>query len=76
MVWLTTKVVQKGLKKGGYNFSYDGTPDWEKESSVNKSKEKYDAESLNYVTGNESRVVTHHIIFSFFFIWKLLMPYH
>ena len=34
------KVAQKGLKKGDYNFSYDGTPDWEKESSVNKSKEK------------------------------------
>ena len=34
------KVVQKHLKKGSFNFSYDGTPDWEKESSVNKNKEK------------------------------------
>ena len=34
------KVVQKGLKKGDYNFSYDGTPDRKKESSVNDSKEK------------------------------------
>ena len=32
-------MVQKGLKKGDYNFSYDGTPDWENESSVNESKE-------------------------------------
>ena len=35
---LTTKSVQKDLKKGDYNFSYDGIPDWEKESSANKSK--------------------------------------
>ena len=34
------KVVQKGLKKRGFNFTYDGTPDEEKESSVNQSKEK------------------------------------
>ena len=34
------KVVQKGLKKGAYNFSYDGTSGWEKKSSVNESKEK------------------------------------
>ena len=34
------KVVEEGLKKRGFNFSYDGIPDWEKESSVNKSKEK------------------------------------
>ena len=34
-------MVQKGLKKGGYNFSYNDTPVWEKESSVYKSKEKY-----------------------------------
>ena len=37
---------KKDLKKGGYDFSYDGTPDWKKESFVNKSKEKYTAESL------------------------------
>ena len=34
------KVAQKGLKRGGYNFSYDSTPDRENESSVNESKEK------------------------------------
>ena len=35
------KMPKKVLKKGGGgNFSYDGTPDLEKESSVNKSKEK------------------------------------
>ena len=34
------KVAQTGLKKGGYNFSYDSTSDWKKESSVNESKEK------------------------------------
>ena len=34
------KLVEIGLEKGGINFSYDGTPDWEKESSVNKNKEK------------------------------------
>ena len=33
-------VIPKGLKKGGLNFSCDITPDLEKESSVNKSKEK------------------------------------
>ena len=40
MLWLSTKSGSKGLKKRGFNFSYDGTPDWEKESSSNKSKEK------------------------------------
>ena len=34
------KVVQKGLKKWDLNFAYDGIPDWEKESSVYKNKEK------------------------------------
>ena len=40
------KVIKKDLKNGGFNFSYDGTLDWKKESFVNKSKEKYTAESL------------------------------
>ena len=34
------KVLPKGLKKGHFSFSNDGTLDWEKESSVNKNKEK------------------------------------
>ena len=34
------KVGQKVFKKGAYNFSYDGIPDWEKESSINECKEK------------------------------------
>ena len=37
------KMVQKGVKKGGFNFPSNGTPDWEKESSINKSKEKSSA---------------------------------
>ena len=32
------KVVQKGLKKRGFNFSYYGTSDWEKESLLIKVK--------------------------------------
>ena len=43
------KVVQKGLKRGGFNFTCDGTPDWENESYVNKNKEKCAAQSLKYV---------------------------
>ena len=31
---------KSALKKGGFNFSYDGTSDCEKGSTVNKSKEK------------------------------------
>ena len=43
------KVAQKGLKKGGFNFSCDDTPEWEKESFINKSNKKCTAESLKYV---------------------------
>ena len=43
------KIVQRGLKKGGYNFSYDSASDWEKESSVYESKEKYTSWNLKYV---------------------------
>ena len=32
------KMVQKGLKKIGFSFHYDGTPDLEKKSSVIKVK--------------------------------------
>ena len=39
----------KSLKIGGLNFSCDGTPDWEKESSINKSKEKFSEYNLKYV---------------------------
>ena len=42
-------MVEKGLKKGGFNFSCNGTPDREKEPSVYKSKEKCTAESLKCV---------------------------
>ena len=41
-------MVQKRFLKGGFNFTCDGTPDWEKEFSVNKGKAKYIAESLKY----------------------------
>ena len=34
------KMAQKGLKKGGFNFSCDDTPSWEKESTINESKDK------------------------------------
>ena len=44
----TLNVDQKVLKKEGFNFSCDNTLDWEKESSDNKSKDKYIAESLKY----------------------------
>ena len=43
-------MVPKGLKKGGgFYFSYDGKPDWEKESPVDKSKENCTSYSLKYV---------------------------
>ena len=42
-------MVQTGFKKGDFNFSCGGTPDWEQEFSVNKSKEECTAESLKYV---------------------------
>ena len=49
MLWLTTKSGPKSLKKEAYNFSYDDTSKWEKESSANKSKEKCTSKSLKYV---------------------------
>ena len=38
MLWLQAKSGSKSLKKGGFNFTYDGTPEWEKESFVNENK--------------------------------------
>ena len=41
-------MVQNVLKKVFF-FSYDNTPDWEKEFTVNKSKEKFTTYALKYV---------------------------
>ena len=50
MLWLPIENGPKnGLKKEGFNFSCEGTPDWEKESLVNKNKEKCTACGLKYV---------------------------
>ena len=42
-------MVQKVFTKGSFNCSGDGIPDLLKESSVNKSKEKYTTKSLKYM---------------------------
>ena len=58
------KVVQKSLKKGDYNFSYDGTPDWEKESTVNKKIYHIEFKICS-LAGNGSHVVIPRQIFYF-----------
>ena len=40
LLWLTAKSVQRGLEKGAFDFSYDGTPDFEKGFPTNKTEEK------------------------------------
>ena len=59
-------MVQKSLKKEGFNSSCDGTLDWRKESSVNKRTDKCTAETLNLfvVVDNGSRVIVTPQIFT------------
>ena len=58
-------MVRNGIKKAGFNISCDGTPDWKKESSINKNEEKCTAEGLCIIADNGSRVVATHLIFFF-----------
>ena len=52
---------QKCLNKGGFNFSYDDTLDWEKESSVNKRIKNITIQfKMNGIVGYGSRVVVTH----------------
>ena len=49
-----------GLKKGGYNFSYDSTSDWEKKSSVNESIMHLIEFEICVIAGNGSSVIVTH----------------
>ena len=68
------KVAQKGLKKRGFIFSYDGTSEWEKKSFVNKNNEKCTSEFKIYVTVlHGSRVAVSHHIFKIYIIFLTIL---
>ena len=67
-------MAQRDLKKGGFYFCYDCTPDWEKESPIDKSEEKSTTIEFKMcvVVDNGSCVIVTHQIF-FFFPWKTIV---
>ena len=58
-------MIERALEKGGFNFSNECTPDWEKKFSINKSKEKMHCIEFKMclIAGNGVRIVVTHQIF-------------